>query len=146
MGDFIRIDVDGVPAPQGNHRVNRGGRIYETSKAVGPWREAIRAETQRQRAGMTISNAVFIFIGIRLPRPAGHYGTGRNKDRLRPSAPRWPAVKPDIDKLERAILDGIVAGGALADDALVVAKRSFKEYAGAGQVPGCVIQITEAEK
>jgi crossover junction endodeoxyribonuclease RusA len=43
----VIIVVRGIPAPQGSKRHVGGGRMIESSRAVGPWREAVRAETQR---------------------------------------------------------------------------------------------------
>lgn len=120
---MITIEVRGIPAPQGNHRVNRSGAMYETSKAVGPWREAVRAETQKM---LTDSHSrytepglpVAVQIDFYMPRPK--------------SAPRkvtLPARKPDIDKLARAVLDGLVDGGAIHDDGQVTTLSLTKSFA-----------------
>jgi hypothetical protein len=43
---LLRVDVYGLPAPQGSKRHVGGGRMIEASKKVGPWREAVvRAST-----------------------------------------------------------------------------------------------------
>ena len=153
---MITIRVAGVPAPQGSKRHVGGGRMVESSRAVGPWREAVRAETQRAIAGPlavprgagrtslwpvghTSLQPVQVTVKFTLPRPQGHYGTGANATRVRPSAPRWPHRKPDLDKLIRAVLDGITQGGAIADDAQVVRIAAQKTYG----TPGAVITIEE---
>lgn len=149
---MIRVRVHGTPAPQGSKRHVGGGRMVESSRAVGPWREAVRAETQKAliRAeevdGIVISNegkppvrAVLAFL---LPRPKSHYGTGRNAGQVRKGAPAWPGVKPDLDKLVRATLDGLAAGGALADDCQVCEIDAAKIYARPGEAAGAVIEIT----
>jgi crossover junction endodeoxyribonuclease RusA len=142
----VIIIVNGMPAPQGNHRVNRSGAVYETSKAVGPWREAVRAETQR--AMLMLSGAftgpVKVTLKFVVPRPKGHYRTGRNAGMLRDAAPSWPAGKPDVDKLARAVLDGLTAGGAWKDDSQVVQLFAGKSYA-AQDSPGCVITVHDLE-
>jgi crossover junction endodeoxyribonuclease RusA len=138
---MIVVRVDGVPAPQGSKRHVGNGRMIESSKKVGPWREAVRAETQRQRQGQTVEDAAIVDISIFLPRPRSHYGTGRNAGRLTPRAPLVPAGRPDLDKLIRSTLDGIVEGGALADDALVVGISARKSYAEEGDSPGCRIVV-----
>lgn len=134
----LEIVVHGIPAPQGSKRHVGGGRMIESSKAVGPWREAVRAETQRQHDGDPLDGPLRVSMVFALPRPRGHYGAA---GRLRPSAPAWPAVKPDVDKLVRSTLDGLVAGGAIADDARVVALNVAKAYSGAGVTPGVVIRV-----
>jgi crossover junction endodeoxyribonuclease RusA len=125
---MIKITVDGIPAPQGSKVRNRAGAIYESNKAVGPWRQAVRAETQRA-AARPLTGAVSARIEFRLLRPKGHYGTGRNAGTVRASAPDFPHGKPDIDKLARAVLDGLTEGGAWTDDAQVVTLEVHKVYA-----------------
>jgi crossover junction endodeoxyribonuclease RusA len=140
----MEITVRGIPAPQGSKRHVGGGRMIESSKAVGPWREAVRAETQRAMEGEeSYTGPVSVRLVFLLPRPRGHYGTGRNAGKVRPSAPALPAGKPDLDKLERAVLDGISAGGGWCDDAQVVHLQAWKEYADQSEHPGCYIEIRE---
>lgn len=139
---MITIKVYGMPAPQGSKRHVGHGIMVESSKAVGPWREAIRHETQQHDGGFGRGVPVSVDIQFYLPRPKGHFGTGRNADRLKPSAPSRPAGPPDIDKLERAVLDGIVAGGALHDDGQVAHVEKDKWYATENFPPGCVITIS----
>ena len=125
---MIQIRVNGTPAPQGSKRHVGNGRMIEMSKAVGPWREAVRAETQRIYLGRpdwdtaaagTCGRPVDVSVTFVLARPKGHFRTGRNAHLLRDTAPTFPAGKPDIDKLARAVLDGLTAGGAFADDGQV---------------------------
>jgi Holliday junction resolvase RusA-like endonuclease len=42
--------------------------------------------------------------------------------------PHWPFTKPDLDKLVRAVGDGLKDGGAYADDARVVRVMALKGY------------------
>ena len=112
------------------------GILVESSKAVGPWREAVRTETQRALGVPILDGPVWVDISFRLPRPRGHHG----KRGLLPSAPKAPAVKPDLDKLARAVLDGIVAGGAIRDDAQVCVLAVEKVYAD-DAAPGCRIKV-----
>jgi Holliday junction resolvase RusA-like endonuclease len=142
----ITIEVRGLPAPQGSKRHVGRGIMVESSRAVGPWREAVRAETQRvmQRLPMfpsLLDGPVALEITFRLPRPKGHYGTGRNAAQLKPSAPNFPSGRPDLDKLLRALLDGLTAGGAWADDSQVVNLAAWKLYG----PPGVLIQMQQLE-
>lgn len=61
------------------------------------------------------------------PRPAGHFGTGRNADVLKDSAPPAPSTKPDVDKLARAVLDALKSV-AWHDDGQVVGAPAWKEF------------------
>lgn len=142
----MRIEVRGIPAPQGSKRHVGGGRMIEMSKAVGPWREAVRAETQRVLDGEApLAGPVLVSVRFWLPRPRSHYRTGRNAHLLRDSAPRRPSGTPDVDKLARAVLDGLTAGGAFADDGQVVRLFASKHYAVPPQSLGCLIQAEPEE-
>jgi len=58
----------------------------------------------------------------------GHYGTGKNAGIVKPSkAALLHTVKPDLDKLERAVLDGL-ADICFGDDAVVVKITGSKFY------------------
>jgi crossover junction endodeoxyribonuclease RusA len=138
----ISITVDGKPAPQGSKTRNRYGAIYDDSKATKPWREAVRAETQRA-ADVPMGGPVSVAIRFRLTRPKGHYGTGRNSGVVRPSAPAYPDVKPDLDKLTRAVLDGLKEGGAFKDDAQVVTLAVAKTYSPRGGADITVSEVGE---
>ena len=144
--------VNGVPAPQGSKRHVGNGRMIENSKAVGPWREAVRAESQRvllhtltgrQWLGKAQIGPVEVTIHFWMERPQGHYGTGRNATVLRPSAPVRPACMPDLDKLVRSTLDGLVSGGAIADDKQIVSINAHKWYAVGSRRPGCTLELSE---
>ena len=125
------IVVRGTPAPQGSKRHVGNGRMIEVSKAVGPWREAVRSETQQaMRSLMPAEGPISLFINFYLPRPK----TLAKKVFL-------PAKRPDIDKLARAVLDGLTEGGAWLDDGQVVRLVAQKNYAGESNPPGCTIEI-----
>ena len=53
-----------------------------------------------------------------------------------------PFIRPDIDKLSRAVLDGLT-GVAYEDDEQVVKLTAVKEY---GNIEGVTIRITDKEK
>jgi crossover junction endodeoxyribonuclease RusA len=140
----ITLQVHGEPAPQGSKSVSRHGGVYEKSRKVKPWRDAIRAAALQQGA-RPIAGPVEVAITFWLPRPKGHYRTGRNSDRLRPAAPVRPATRPDLDKLTRSTLDGLASGCAYGDDGQVVELWVSKWYAGDLHAPGAEIIIKEYE-
>jgi len=115
--------------------------MIEMSKAVGPWREAVRAETQRV-ALIPLAGAVSVNVDFYMPRPASHFRTGRNAHLLRDQAPEHPIGKPDLDKLVRAVLDGLTMGGAWKDDSQVVKMDVTKLYA-VKAAARCEIEVWE---
>lgn len=135
----MKIRVNGFPAPQGSKVMGRYGGMREASKKVGPWRNAVRTEAQAA-CPQPVDGPVEVTVTFYLPRPKGHYGTGRNAGVLKASAPRFPASAPDTDKLCRSTLDGLTEGGAYRDDAQVVDLFARKRYAD-DNVPGADISI-----
>lgn len=132
--------VHGVPAPQGSKRHVGGGVMVESSKKVKPWREAVKwAVLSRPEDAKTLGilGPVRVSVTFFLQRPGGHYGTGRNAGVLKASAPEYPAVKPDLDKIVRSTLDALTDAGVYRDDSQVVTLISEKLYGN----PGALIAV-----
>jgi len=141
----IAFRVHGIPAPQGSKRHVGNGVMVESSKKVKPWREAVKGAAVEAQAGALAANLwdlrcepLQVRVTFVLPRPKGHYGTGRNANLLKRSAPHSPAVKPDIDKLISSTLDAIGEAGIWRDDAQVAEIHAAKTY---GDMPGAHIRI-----
>lgn len=129
LADEVSFFVAGTPVPQGSKVIARGGgktwlRDVNTTALKG-WRRAVALKADR---GVEFDAPVKVTLSFVLPRP---------------KRPRWdvPAVKPDIDKLARACLDGLVDGGLLYDDARVVELHVFERYVTPGDVPGVGIDV-----
>lgn len=112
---LVQFDVVGVPAPQGSKRHVGGGRMVESSKKVGPWREAVAWAGREAMTGADpLDGPLHLLATFRMPMPASR----RKADRVR--GWRWADRQPDLDKLLRSTLDGVTAGGVIVDDARVV--------------------------
>lgn len=127
--------VPGAPAPQGSKRHVGKGVLIESSKAVGPWRERVALVAHQAMGGRgPFIGPVLVELFFRMPRPK--------------SAPKYflyAAKRPDVDKMARAVLDGIT-GVVLVDDSQVVRLTAEKELAhweGPDAAPGCNIIVTE---
>lgn len=152
MSDLV-ITVSGKPAPQGSKkafgRIVRGEVVIsmvEASERLKPWRKHVAAEA-RQAADeidwRTLDGPVEVRLKFGLPRPQSHLGTGRNRWRLKPSAPRFPTVKNgDLDKLVRAVLDALTTAKVYKDDAQVVRIKASKDYS---EHPGVLIHVRSKE-
>jgi Holliday junction resolvase RusA-like endonuclease len=136
--------VHGTPAPKGSGRAMLiGGRarlIASSSgandKAQRQWVKAVQTATQD---AAVICGSVWVSVAFRLARPAHHYGTGKNAAKLKQSAPRWPVVYPDIDKLVRCTLDAL-SGVLFTDDSCVVSLYVGKQYAQGSEDEGATIR------
>ena len=138
---MLHFRVAGTPAPQGSKSVSKTGHLYETSRRVKPWRDAVAATalTVLRGAG-PLSGPVAVEISFRFRRPRAHYATGRNLGELRPSAPQHHVQRPDVDKLARSTLDALTSAGVFADDCQVVSLVATKEWDSLS--PGATIAIT----
>lgn len=122
----IVYSVSGKPAPQGSKIRTQYG-MRDASKALKPWREAVKAASQEQAdltdtvlGGFRVS---FTFTFKRPAKPVREY----------------PPI--DIDKLCRSTLDGMVSGGIVEDDRHCVHLRAVKQY---GEQEGVLIRIDPA--
>ena len=146
---LIEIRVYGIPAPQGSKTVSRWGGLRESSKAVGPWRTEVGYASRQAFAGPPLSVPVELHVTFYFPRPKSHYGTGRNAEKLKASAPMHctSSRHGDIDKLCRSTLDGLAVrsgGSVITDDSLVVELICSKQYASAEIQPGALVLIRTA--
>lgn len=140
-GRTISFRVHGTPAPMGSKRHVGNGKMIESSKAVKPWRQAVASaavdalppEGWTPMDGPLILHVIFIF-----PRPASHYGTGRNAGTLKPNAPVYKSSAPDLSKLVRSTEDALTDAGVWRNDARVARILAEKTY---GDSPGAVITI-----
>lgn len=145
---LIAAFVPGVPRPQGSKRPFRNqhsGKIamVESSKHVKTWRDDIRgALLDRLPAAAPFTCPVSVRLVFTMPRPKGHYRTGRNAHLLRDTAPPLPIGKPDVDKLIRAVLDAVGSAGVYVDDSQVTQVLGIKRY---GRTPGVLIEIRPEE-
>lgn len=119
----------GVPAPQGSKSYkgqSRSGHaiLVESSKALKPWRtEVTRAIEIAMRqatppAGWPLIGPIAIELVFTVPKPKSAPKTRRT----------WPIVKPDVDKLARALLDAATYAGMIGDDSQVVELHAYKVY------------------
>jgi crossover junction endodeoxyribonuclease RusA len=113
--------------------------MVESSRYVKDWRAWVRAAAARACPD-PIAGPVEVALGFRMPRPASHFGTGRNWLLMKPSAPAHHTQRPDVDKLTRAVLDALT-GIAYGDDSTVVAVHARKRWERHPNLPGGVTII-----
>ena len=134
----MTFTVIGLPAPQGSKRHVGHGVMIESSKAVKPWREAVAHAAFAARLGaQPLDGPLYLRARFYLPRPAS---LSKRKLAL------GPCRKPDIDKLLRSTLDGIVQSGAIVDDARIVRCEVEKEYAIPSGYSGALISVEPVDR
>ncbi|MDO5730799.1 RusA family crossover junction endodeoxyribonuclease [Corynebacterium sphenisci] len=128
--------VPGTPAPQGSKKAMmppRGHRpvLVESSTRLPAWRQAV-ALIARTRCPQPATGPVALEVEFVMPR------TRAMRDRPAP-----PMVqRPDVDKLLRAVLDGLT-GPAFPDDSQVVRLTATKRRAAPGEPTGAHITIKD---
>lgn len=145
-GRFVAFVVPGVAAPAGSKRgfPRRGGGgviITDASKRTKPWQAAVAAAAADAMSGPLLAGPLELCLTFTVPRPAGHFGTGRNAGKVRDSAPALPTVKPDVTKLVRAVEDALT-GVVWRDDSQVVSTHAHKVY---GEPAGCAVEVLSLE-
>ena len=110
---MISFSVDGQPIPQGSMKVINGHIIHTQGSALAAWRSAI-ALAARQAGALPAEGALELDMIFTMQKP-------RTVTRSHPTVP------PDLDKLVRAVLDGLTAI-AYRDDSQVTAFTARKVY------------------
>jgi crossover junction endodeoxyribonuclease RusA len=145
--EFLSLFVPGIPAPGGSKKAflnPKTGRIVVTddAKRNKPWRQAVEAAAFAAMDGRApIARGVPIALSVTflLPRPKGHYGTGRNAGTLRPNAPMFHDVRPDATKLLRALEDA-GTGVLWHDDCAIVEQFVSKRFTDG--TPGAQVMLS----
>lgn len=152
MREPLIFFVPGIPQPAGSKKafVLRKGGAY-TGRAVivdandksKPWQRSVQATILEFFANEPLQpfdGPIRLIVEFRLPRPKGHYRTGKNASELRPGAPPFPTTKPDATKLLRGLEDALT-GIVWKDDSQIVTQIVRKRY---HDSPGAAVEIREA--
>ena len=117
----VKFEVTGQPVPKSRPRVVTKGkrRFAYTPKKVKDWEDLITEEARRHfERPFDWPVVVSMIFYVERPR-------SRRLD-------FWVSTTPDLDNLEKSVLDAL-NGVAYTDDRLVVAKSSSKRYVQSGE-------------
>jgi Holliday junction resolvase RusA-like endonuclease len=135
------IKLAGYVVPKPRPRLGKG-RVF-TPRTAELAEEMIRKAWIEAGWGK-LNGPLVVTITVWLPRPRAHFGTGRNADQVKPSAPSWPSVRPDLDNYAKTVLDAL-NDVAFEDDGQVVMAMFRKVYCHDGNVPGWLIGVFHLE-
>jgi Holliday junction resolvase RusA-like endonuclease len=134
----VTVDVNGRPAPKGSRVFGRtkAGNTFTrpASQYEKPWVEEVKRATQiamRHHPQPEPPYAVQLVFRLDAPK------------KNRAAMPWWP-TRHDLDKLTRAVVDGLVSGGAMKDDRHVIELTARKRYLEDGETQGVDAQISTA--
>ena len=124
----MKITIPGTPIAK------KRPRFYRRGKHVGTYNDQVTEEglfllsLREQWRREPISGPMFVRLHFFFCRPKSHYGTGRNAERLKSAAPRYPSKKAqDVDNLAKFAMD-CMNGVVYCDDRQVVTLSAAKRY------------------
>jgi Holliday junction resolvase RusA-like endonuclease len=122
----VYFEVKGDPVPKARARtVRKGGRTWSfTPKKVAVWEKVVKAEASKH-FDQPLTGPIQVSMIFHMDRPKS-----RRKD-------VWVPTTPDLDNLEKAVLDAM-NGVAYEDDRFVVAKNAQKRYVRRDEPRVCV--------
>lgn len=138
---LLRFRVDGTPQPRGSKKAitvpgQRRGLLIDDNRKSKPWMNLVTFYARQAMASagflQPFDEALSLRVIIFRERPKGHFG----KRGLLPSAPRFPATKPDCSKYMRAVEDAMT-GVVYVDDARLVDSWPSKRFG----KPGVLIEL-----
>lgn len=127
-GTNAQFFVKGRPVPQGSLKFINGRAIHVRANDLALWRADI-ANTARSAQITKAKEGVEVYLKFIFKKP-------KTVTRLEPH------LRPDIDKLARAVLDGLT-DVAYEDDQQVVKLTAIKEY---GDNEGVWIRVVDKDK
>lgn len=130
---MITLEVVGDPAPQGSKRVFNGRVVEAAGQRLKIWRKAIAAACEPYTGENIYLGPVRLEVDFYLARPKS----------VKQSKRPLPIVPPDLDKLLRAVGDGIGQSEMIwGDDSQIVQIVGSKQYADERD-PGATIRIIQ---
>jgi Holliday junction resolvase RusA-like endonuclease len=115
----------------------------QSGDAGKAWRTVIGyAANAAMRGRKRYDGPLYVELTVLRKRGPGHFGTGRNAGKLLPSAPLYPATKPDAVKLARALEDALT-GIVWTDDSRNCTVHVEKIYAEPDESTGAQVRIWE---
>ena len=135
----ITFTVPGRPLSKGSMRPviskSTGKPFLKPSNPkLGGWMSCVALFASEAWGGqgrqVIVDGPVWLELTYRFERPKSHFGTGRNANKLKSSAPEYPTGKnrTDVDKMERAVLDALT-DIIYRDDSQVVGVNHAKRWA-----------------
>ena len=140
----LTVFVEGFPVTQGSMISNGAGRgmRHSNQAKLRPWRYNIISMLNRHcPADWDPSAPLTVCAVFRFSRPQGHFGTGKNANKLKASAPDWHITKPDLDKLQRSIGDAIEQSGLARGDQQITSWSVTKRWCVDREVPGVLLTL-----
>lgn len=137
--DYVTFTCHGAPVSQGSHVAWHGRVVAVNDRQLSNWRAMVRARALQAAAacgwGTNFDGPVIVSARFNLRRP---------------KKPRWPtpAVRPDLDKLARAVGDAITKSskhgdGLISEDSRIIEWQISKHYTDALHAEGVEVTVSK---
>lgn len=144
---FVSGEPKGQPRPRAFARKMGNGkfcaRVFDAGTAEN-WKGAIAVAAAQHKPAAPISGPVRLRINFFMPRPKGHFVSGKPEKGLKFGAPYRHVGKPDADNLAKAVMDALTqCGWFWIDDAQVAVLTVVKSYNESANSIGAWMEIGE---
>lgn len=123
----ISLTILGEPKAQKRHRHVKMGSFVRTYDPSTANKKDLLHIVQQQAPPAPIDTPIRVDIDFYFSRPKGHYGTGKNANVLKDTAPILHTTKPDIDNCFKFVTDAL-SGVFYKDDNLICETHLKKLY------------------
>lgn len=132
--DVLEFRVYGTPASKGSIQPFAHGGFRPDDRELEYWQDNVREAAQRALAGRPAMVGALLFEAtFYVHRPMTHHDH------------EYSAETPDLDKLERAVYDGITKSRAWRDDKQASKNITEKRYVTASESKGVKVRISVIE-
>lgn len=134
---FVKGDPKGQPRPRAFARGGHAG-VYDPGTADA-WKMEIRASASSVPAGEKRKDRpVDLIMTFYFRRPKNDY---KKDGSLKPSAPTYHTIRPDVDNLAKAVMDAMTHCGFWKDDSQVIRLEVIKRWAQGNLEPGVNVEL-----
>lgn len=135
MNKQVTFTVFGRPAQMGSKKafysakLGRSFIVDANDKAKKQWANAVSAAAGEAMKGRELFKVpVEVIVRFYFQRPQSHFGSGKNADKLKASAPDdRHGQSPDVDKLGRCLHDALT-GIVYSDDKLIWHSDAYSHW------------------
>lgn len=133
---MIEFEILGLPAAQGSKKHVGRGIMVETSKNLKPWRDSVSAAARdiADTLDGPLDGELELSVEFRFPMPASR------KKAVQEAGQCAKTSAPDLDKLLRALGDGLQAAGLIRDDARIARYRDVSKVEVVGWT-GAIVRV-----
>lgn len=128
---MIEFTVYGRPQQKGSKRSIKlaDGRnvMVDMNQQARAWADAVTHAAAEQGNGELLCGPIALEVSFFFSRPKSHFGSGKNFEKVKPSAPEMHAQTPDLDKLLRTVGDAL-SGVLIRDDKQICAIHGKKVW------------------